>query len=274
MLNLIAKSKIEVGDQMNVDLKGFGTFTATVHAMDDEAVLFIFDKIICRRPVNKTDTNVGGFKESSLNRWLQGTLLPAFPDEIRSDILELTIPTIGQITGWSDKWDREHLEPDNDAQLPLMKERKNRIAVDAEDDLSSYWLQNATASGFSSSSFAVVGGNGTTSCDNASNSDGVRPAFRLRKERFGGLVPQENGKNTVDSKNMKEALLSEIEKKTQEIESLKLEIEQLKRYEGYQEAANETKALMDSYIRAGFTVEQAFRMVMNLSVTIIGGMTK
>lgn len=89
-----------------------------------------------------------------------------------------TIPTLGEICGWGDNWDKEHIEPDDDEQLPLMKQRRNRVAY-YNNDCAWGWLRNATKKEFSSAHFAGVSIRGNLTCDGASNSSGVRPEFWL-----------------------------------------------------------------------------------------------
>ena len=90
----------------------------------------------------------------------------------------LSIPTLGEICGWADKWDRDHIEADGDEQLPLMKPRRNRVAY-YKNDCEFGWLRNATKKEFSSAFFALVNYDGGTNCIIASNSFGVRPEFWL-----------------------------------------------------------------------------------------------
>lgn len=286
MLNVIKKvstgyvdeDAVQVGYQIRIPLEGFGTFTATAEKVTDSTILFIFDDIVSRKPMNEANTNVGGFKGSQLYKWLQDVLLPSFPDYLRERISELTIPTIGQVSGWSDAWDKEHFESDDDQQLPLMKDRKHRIAS-FEGDFTWYWLQNASKNDWSSAYFARVYGNGYTSYDAASGSAGVRPAFLLVKEKSRGPVPRGNRvsyKRYCDCMKpdevSKESLMREINEKANEIDILKQELERLEKNCQYDEDANEVKALVDSFIRAGFTQEQAFRMVMNMMTAMLGGM--
>ncbi len=241
MLNVIRKvstgyvdeDAIRVGQQIRIPLDGFGTFTATAEEVTDSTILFIFDDIVSRKPMNETNTNTGGFKGSQLYKWLQDVLLPAFPDYLRERISELTIPTIGQVSGWIDAWDKEHFESDDDQQLPLMKDRKHRIAS-FEGDFAWYWLQNASKKDWSSALFAFVYGDGGTTFTYASAFGGVRPAFLLVKEKSGGRVPHSNRvsyKRYCDRANpdeiSKESLMREINEKVNEIDILKQEIERL-----------------------------------------------
>ena len=101
-----------------------------------------------------------------------------FPKALRKHMTGLTIPTLGEICGWGDNWDKEHIEPDGDEQLPLMKQRRNRVAY-YNNECSSGWLRNAMKKEFSSANFAVVSADGSTFYLAASYSSGVRPEFWL-----------------------------------------------------------------------------------------------
>lgn len=274
----VAESNIRIGDQIKIPVKGFGVFMATAEKVTNDSVLFIFDDIVARKPMNETNTNEGGFKESQLYKWLQNTLLPAFPEHLRSMISELTIPTVGQIVGHSDEWDNEHFEGDRDEQLPLMKDRKHRIAL-FEDDFSWYWVQNATKKDWSSASFAYVFRNGSAASTGASHSLGVRPAFWLVKDKSRGPVPRKSDRFPWGFDFGMEDILRYCQndvKITEEsvlrMEILKKEIEKLEKYKQYDEATAETKVIMDSFVRAGFSDDQAFDMVKSMLITVLRGM--
>lgn len=171
---------IKIGDQLTVELDGFGTFTATVHKVTDEGIMYIFDDCITRRPMNENGSNEGGFEKSDLKKWIDTELLNAFPASIRDRVKNLTLPSVGEIIGWEDEWDREHFEPDNDEQLPLMKKCRNRVPY-LDNEPVWGWLRNATKKEFSSARFAGVTNYGLTYYGNASNSCGIRPVFWLVK---------------------------------------------------------------------------------------------
>lgn len=114
-------SKTKVGDKITVDLKELGKFKATAHEVTDNNVLFIFDNYIAERPMNKKPTNEGGYEKSDLKKWIDSYLYNSFPLELKTRMLELTIPTVGQVVGWENEWDKEHFEANDDEQLPLMK---------------------------------------------------------------------------------------------------------------------------------------------------------
>lgn len=264
----IDTANIQVGDQMVIPLAELGEFTATAHKVTDEGVMFIFDDYVTRRPMNNRDTNKGGFEKSDLKKWMDTVLFMAFPDELRDKIYGLTLPTVGQIVGHEDEWDNKNLEPDIDEQLPLMKECKNRIAC-FEDQLAWGWLRNATKEEFSSAGFAGVCLSGPADYAGASNSYGVRPEFWLVKQESRGPVPRRSGRYPWGSNN-KEFLTERIREKENEIKDLKREIKNLEEKEMFAKAASEMKNLKDRFVEAGFTEDEAFRMVLELSKTALG----
>lgn len=178
-----AKSNLkdaEVEDKTTIKLDGLGEFAATVHKVTDDKVMLIFDDYVAKRPMNESGTNKGGFEDSDLNKWLHTEFVKALPYSIRARLTDVTIPTVGEMFGWDDEWDRNHFEADNDKQLPLMKQKRNRVAY-YNNECECGWLRNATKKEFSSAAFADVGNTGSANYYSASNSIGVRPEIWLVK---------------------------------------------------------------------------------------------
>ena len=178
-----AKSNLkdaEVEDKTTIKLDGLGEFAATVHKVTDDKVMLIFDDYVAKRPMNESGTNKGGFEDSDLNKWLHTEFVKALPYSIRARLTDVTIPTVGEMFGWDDELDRNHFEADNDKQLPLMKQKRNRVAY-YNNECECGWLRNATKKEFSSAHFAGVNGGGYSNCNGASNSFGVRPEMWLVK---------------------------------------------------------------------------------------------
>ena len=172
-----AKSNLkdaEVEDKTTIKLDGLGEFAATVHKVTDDKVMLIFDDYVAKRPMNESGTNKGGFEDSDLNKWLHTEFVKALPYSIRARLTDVTIPTVGEMFGWDDEWDRNHFEADNDKQLPLMKQKRNRVAY-YNNECECGWLRNATKKEISSAFFAGVSLNGSTGYVYASTSFGVRP---------------------------------------------------------------------------------------------------
>ena len=264
----IDTANIQVGDQMVIPLAELGEFTATAHKVTDEGVMFIFDDYVTRRPMNNRNTNKGGFEKSDLKKWMDTVLYMAFPEELRDKIYGLTLPTVGQIVGHEDEWDNKNLEPDTNEQLPLMKKCKNRIAC-FEDQLAWGWLRNATKEEFSSAYFANVGNHGNADCHYASDSRGVRPEFWLVKQESRGPVPRSSDRYPWGSNN-KEFLTDRIREKENEIKDLKRKVKDLEEKEMFAKAASEMKNLRNRFVEAGFTEDEAFHMVLELSKMALG----
>lgn len=170
----------EVGDKTTIKLDGLGEFAATVHKVTDDKVMLIFDDYVAERPMNESDTNKGGFEYSDLNEWLHTEFVKAIPYSIRARLTDVTIPTVGEMFGWDDEWNRNYFEADNDKQLPLMKQRRNRVAY-YNNECECGWLRNATKKEFSAARFADVANGGNAGCNLASYSYGVRPEIWLVK---------------------------------------------------------------------------------------------
>lgn len=171
---------VEVGDKTTIKLGGLGEFTATVHKVTDNTVMLIFDDYVTKRPMNESNTNNGGFEESDLNKWLHTDFIKALPYSIKEILFDVSIPTVGEMFGWDDEWDRNYFEADNDKQLPLMKQRRSRVAY-YDNKCEFGWLRNATKKKFSSAYFARVNSDGDTDYLGASGSRGVRPVLWLVK---------------------------------------------------------------------------------------------
>ena len=164
-----------IGDQLVIELEGLGRFTATAQGHDQGGTWFIFDDCVARRKMNERYTNIGGYENSDLSKWIKDELLKKFPEEIKVRIMEISIPTYGQIFG-HDEFYQKYIEPDDDEQFLLMKERKNAIAC-YDNETAWYWLKNATKRSVSSACFACVNDFGIATYYGAGNTFGVRPAF-------------------------------------------------------------------------------------------------
>ena len=176
----ILPANIKVGDQIEIPLGNLGTFTATAQVITEDKVLFIFYDYVAKRPMNENRSNDGGYDESDLKKWIDTELYKMFPEAFRKRMRGLTIPTVGEIHGWGDAWDSTHFEHDDYDQLPLMKQRRNRVAY-YKNECECGWLRNATKKEFSSANFALVTSGGNPTCGGASDTYGVRPEFWLEK---------------------------------------------------------------------------------------------
>lgn len=65
-------------------------------------------------------------------------------------------------------------------------------------------------------------------------------------------------------------LVQLIKKKNEEIEVLKADIEKLEKYRKYDEMADEVKTINDSFVRSGFTEQQAFELTRDAVTAAVG----
>jgi hypothetical protein len=99
----------------------------------------------------------------------------------------------------------------------------------------------------------------------------------LVKQESRGPVPRENKVSyktlkgwNPKNKVTKESLQEEISEKENEIKLLKQEIKNLEEKEMFAKAASGMKNLKDRFVEAGFTEDEAFHMVLELSKTALG----
>lgn len=172
---LTKTTEIQTGDRIRV-----GHYTATCQTVTPKGALFLLDQYLDEAyPMNRKNTNKGGYEESDLRETLRSKeILDLFDDWgdrmvpfDNGDLLR--IPFFGEIFGQEDA---EYFEPDGCEQWELMKDRKNRIAF-RQNCWEWGWLQNKRKG--SAASFAAVSGNGNADCYDASGSNGVRPAFLI-----------------------------------------------------------------------------------------------
>ncbi|MBE6724932.1 MAG: hypothetical protein E7576_07020 [Ruminococcaceae bacterium] len=145
-----------------MQLEEFGNFTATCQKVNEDRAEFIFDNCVADEIRDDVD--------SVLEKIAAG-----LRDSLKAKLLKVDIPTYGQIFGHDDFYER--FEPDNDERWPLMKDRRNRIALDTDGNLNWYWLKNRCKN--SAPAFAYVYYVGAAGSNHASGSGGVRPAFLL-----------------------------------------------------------------------------------------------
>lgn len=172
----IETNEFRVSDQVRV-----GHYTATCQTVTPKGALFLLDQYLDEAyPMNRKNTNKGGYEESDLRETLRSKeILDLFDDWgdrmvpfDNGDLLR--IPFFGEIFGQEDA---EYFEPDGCDQWELMKDRKNRIAF-RQNCWEWGWLQNKRKG--SATNFCYVDGAGHAAGWNASNSVGVRPAFLIK----------------------------------------------------------------------------------------------
>lgn len=169
-----AAKEFQVGDQIEV-----GKYTATCQKVTRKGALFLLDQYLDEPfKMNRENTNEGGYEASNLRMELQKDSILDIFSSIRDRMVPfkngdlLRIPYAEEFFG-----DIDEYEPSGKKQWPLMKDRKNRIAIREGEAYEWGWLQNKVKS--SSAYFAHVGSRGNAYYYFASYSYGVRPVFRL-----------------------------------------------------------------------------------------------
>lgn len=171
----IETNDFKVGDQISVQ-----HYTATCQKVTPQGAIFLLDQYLDEAyPMNKKNTNIGGYEASDLRQLLRSReILSIFDDyKDRLGTFEngdlLRIPFFGEIFGQEDA---EYFEADDCEQWELMKDRKNRIAF-RQNRWEWGWLQNKYND--SAADFASVANIGYAHSNNASHAYGVRLAFLI-----------------------------------------------------------------------------------------------
>lgn len=157
-----------------------GMLFITVDCLKDKHLMF-------KTSSRMEDMEISYFN-SDLRHTLNGEILDTFPEEIKSHMVGmrvgqtncfdmLRIPTEREIFG-KNSYGKD--EPVSVRRFYGMENRRERIAFQGSETgtWEWYWLQNKVED--SASDFAYVSSGGYASCDNASNSLGVRLVFLLR----------------------------------------------------------------------------------------------
>lgn len=151
-----------IGDKIKIDLKGFGNFVATIQIIKEDAILCIFDEVISLH------------SHDGIQEWLDTEVKTAFPEDLK--VRSITIPSYGQIFGWSDYTIEQSLTKDYHEQFPLMENRKNRVCF--FDGELCWWLLKNKGTHFSEHC-GIVDSYGDITITGSSFNEGVRPIFWL-----------------------------------------------------------------------------------------------
>lgn len=167
---------IQIGDRLRV-----GRYTATCQKVTKKGATFLLDQYLDRpMPMNKKNTNRGGYNDSNLREYLQSDAALNDFEEIRpymkpwnnGDLLR--IPYYGEMFDNNDRDD--FVEPDSNEQWPLMKDAHNRTASRCGEPEWG-WLANTFRD--TSTDFCLVNDGGYAGSWDASYVLGVRPAFLI-----------------------------------------------------------------------------------------------
>ncbi len=208
-------SKYKVGDTKEVDLGSFGTHTVRISNMSacttetsETACGFVveFADIISMQKFNNSETNVGGWKDSKLRTYINGTMYNTLPSELQNVISSTKVisghgHTSGEKNfetqdklyllsghevyedGTSDQISPYDTSYDTTKQLDYYKNKgvttsSYAVAIKQYNGSNSYWwLRSASYSNTSNFLYVINSGNWTAI--SAGYYNGVSPAFRI-----------------------------------------------------------------------------------------------
>ena len=208
-------SKYNVGDTKEVDLGDLGTHTVRISNMSEcttetseTACGFVveFADIITEQRFNSTNTNEGGWKDSELRTYVNGTIYNALPSELQNVISSTKVisghgSTSGETNfetqdklyllsghevyedGTSHPMSARDTAYSNTRQLDYYKNQGVTTnsyagAIKQYNGKNSYWWLRS-ASSANADGFLEVGSNGDWASFFVSDSYGVSPAFRI-----------------------------------------------------------------------------------------------
>ena len=180
-LELKTKIKnIQLGDIISFKLSdGEKVEARAVKECPSGRMLMLFENCLNETHcMNENGSTEGGWEQSDLRAWLNSEILGRFPEKIRkrmvADYSGDYLRCLDHAEVFGETYDGEDVSA---AQLPTLKDRKNRIASQGNaDDYAGWWLRDVV----SASSFAYVTYNGFAGFASASAANiGVRPAFYL-----------------------------------------------------------------------------------------------
>ena len=208
-------SKYKVGDTKEVDLGSFGTHTVRISNMSacttetsETACGFVveFADIISMQKFNNSETNVGGWKDSELRTYINGTMYNTLPSDLQNVIsstkvisghgrtsVEKNFETQDKLyllsghevyeDGTSDQISPYDTSYDTTKQLDYYKNKgvttsSYAVAIKQYNGSNSYWwLRSASYSNTSNFLYVINSGNWTAI--SAGYYNGVSPAFRI-----------------------------------------------------------------------------------------------
>jgi hypothetical protein len=147
-------------------------------------VILNYEDVILCAPINKNETNEGGFKASLLAKYLNDHFLKAVFAEVEeyltqnTDGLKVSLPTFVEVFGFNEDSDYSATNWGSSGRLPYFEKCTNRIKVRAEDRDDTHWHWLSTPRAVNSTHVCCVSGNGNAGSTNASRVDGgVSPAI-------------------------------------------------------------------------------------------------
>ena len=198
-----------IGDTKDVDLGSFGTHTVRIANMSacesetsETACGFVveFADVITKQQFNSSNTNIGGWKESAMRTYVNGTIFNSLPSDLQNVIATTkVISGHGSTQGETNFETQDKLYLLNSQEIWGSNDYDTSVGVSRQLDyyknlgvtmennskaikqyLESnvhWWLRSSYIK--NADYFLIVGSDGLWHGDNASSQDGVSPAFRI-----------------------------------------------------------------------------------------------
>lgn len=182
-----------LGDEIPVELKtGEQVVLQLVDLTTGDRPCFMLkDCLKEEQPMNKTNTNKGGWKDSWMREWLNGTMLQLLPDELQAIIVprvikqriggevvetedKLWLPSFAEMFGENKDWAPAD---EGDAQFQLFQTERSRVKECGNRGTWWYWLRSPYGS--YSTTFCSVYSSGNAINVSASYACGVAFGFCL-----------------------------------------------------------------------------------------------
>ena len=202
-------SKYNVGDTKEVDLGSLGKHMVRISNMSacesetsETACGFVveFADVITKQQFNSSNTNIGGWKESAMRTYVNGTIFNSLPSDLQNVIATTkVISGHGSTQGETNFETQDKLYLLNSQEIWGSNDYDTSVGVSRQLDyyknlgvtmennskatkqyLESnvhWWLRSSYIK--NADYFLIVGSDGLWHGDNASSQDGVSPAFRI-----------------------------------------------------------------------------------------------
>lgn len=178
-----------LGNTKSISISGYGDFSFALIGKNDSGYVFQSDKIIAARSMNSSNVTEGGWASTLMRKWLNETLLDAFPYDFKQNVKSTTVKydvsTSGETSTCSDKlWLPSFQEVFGAGSYSNIKDGvegtqfayyangASKIKYNTSGSASSWWLRSVSGS---TNFWYGYGGNAGYS--GASSSDGVAPCF-------------------------------------------------------------------------------------------------
>lgn len=184
---------LQVGDELKCQLKTGENVTFELADMRERPCFVLKDCMKDEKPMNKKLTNAGGWRDSFMREWLNGTIFHMMPDALQEIIVPRTIRQTldGAVVETEDKlwlpsftemFGKEGAEAwapadTGDEQFQLYTSEKSRVKEQGEHGTWWYWLRSPYGS--NSAAFCSVTSDGAAYTTYASSSRGVAFGFFL-----------------------------------------------------------------------------------------------